>query len=138
MHGAPVGRQDELALVVLLDGLRPLAEREARLERSGLLHEAVDQVARQDLRIGGDVENGLLGVDLGTLSARLGQGVNQVALELQEPGFEHGEEAAGPGTDDEDVRLDHGFRPAKVGFTAGCPCNNGKSGVFNPGPSPAC
>ena len=127
-----------MVLVVLDDGLGALSEREARLERGRLLHEAVDEVARQDLGISGDVENGLLGVDLGALSAGLGQGVNQVALELEQPRFEHGEEAARPGTDDEDVRLDHGFRPAKVGVTAGCPCNNGKSGVFNPGPTPAC
>ena len=138
VHGPAVGGQDELALVVLLDGLCPLAEGKARLEWRRLLHQAVDQVTREDFRVGRDVENGLLRVDLGTLASRLGQGVNEVTLELQEPGFEHGEESAGTGTDDEDVRLDHEVLAAKVGLNAFRACNNLKAGVFKPGRTRAC
>ena len=132
VNRAPVGRHDELVLVILDDGLGPLAEREARLERRRLLHEAVHEVTRQDLRVSGDVEDGLLGIDLGALAARLRQGVNQVALELEQARFEYGEQTARSRSDDEDVRLDHDRLRGEGSFHTGCQGNNGKAPVFTP------
>ena len=138
VHGTAVGGHDELVLLILDDGLCPLSQGEPGLERCGLCHQLVHQVARENLRIGRNVIDRLLGIDLRTLSPRLRQGVDEVAAQLEQPCFEHGEETAGARTDDEDVRLDHGQLRGEGSFHAGCPCNNGKAMVFNARKRPAC
>ena len=107
MLGATAGRQDKLILVVLFNGFGALPKGEARLERLGLLHQAVHQLSGQNGRVRGDVVDGLFGINLRTLSSRLRQGVNQVAAELEKAGFKHGKQAAWASTDVQDVCLDH-------------------------------
>ncbi len=64
VHRATVGCQDELVFLVLDNGLCTLSQGEARLEGLRLLHQLVDQVACQNAGVGGDVVDGLFGVDL--------------------------------------------------------------------------
>jgi hypothetical protein len=42
------------------------------------------------------------------LTTGLRQGINQVATQFEQSGFEHRKEAARAGSNDEDIRLDHG------------------------------
>jgi hypothetical protein len=68
-----------------------------------LLGETFDEVLGQNLRESGDVEDELLRVERGELSAQLGERVDDAAGRLAHPGVEHGEESGGSSADDRDV-----------------------------------
>ena len=75
----------------------------------------VDEALRRDLGEAGNVVDRLLRIKLGALAAGLRQDVDQVALDVEQPEFEHGEQARRPGADDDDVGLDalaHRLSPA--------------------------
>ena len=105
---APVGGHDELVFVVFFDLLGALAQGEAGLERLGLFHQAVHQFTRQNRRVSRDVVDGLFGVNLRALTTGLRQGINQVATQFEQSGFKHRKETTRAGSNDEDIRLDHG------------------------------
>ena len=108
MLRAPVGGHDELIFVVFFDLLGALAQGEAGLERLGLFHQAVHQFTRQNRRVSRDVVDGLFGVNLRALTTGLRQGINQVATQFEQSGFKHRKETTRAGSNDEDIRLDHG------------------------------
>jgi hypothetical protein len=83
-----------------------LAEVELRLEVLDLLHELVHQFLRADDRVGRDVVDGLVWIELGALAAGSGQRVDQVGAHAQKAKLEYLEQAAGAGADDDDVSLD--------------------------------
>jgi hypothetical protein len=68
-----------------------------------LLHEVIHEVAGQNLGVARDVINRLLGINLGELPARLGQGVYHVATQLEESGFKNSKQAHRASPDDADI-----------------------------------
>ena len=54
----------------------------------------------------GNVVDRLFGIELGALAARAVEDVDQVALQIDQPELEHGEQADGAGADDDDVGFD--------------------------------
>ena len=107
VHRAAVGGHDELVFVVFDNRLGALPQGEPRLERLRLLHQLVDQIAGQNAWVGGNVVDGLFGVNLCTLPTRLWQGVDEVATQLKQARFKDREQAAWACTDDQNVRLNH-------------------------------
>ena len=85
---------------------RHLAEMELRIERLDLLQQPVDQLLAGDDGQAGNVVDRLFRIELGALPARPVQDVDQVALEIQQPQLEHGEQADGAGADDGDIGFD--------------------------------
>ena len=107
MLGTFVGGHNELVIGGFLNRFGTFTEGEARLEWSCLLHQVVNEVARQDFGVGRNIINGFLWVNLSALAARLRQCVDQMATELQESGFEYCEQSDRTRTDDDDIGFNH-------------------------------
>jgi hypothetical protein len=79
----------------------------------GLAAQLLDEVLRQHLRVAGDVEDPLLGIQRGELAADLRQGIDDARGRLAHAGPERGRQPDRAGADDGDVadlsrRLVHG------------------------------
>src|SRR5262245_7933592 len=79
---------------------------ELRAERLDLRHQLIDQALRGAVGNARNVVDRLLRIELGALAADLVENVDNVRLHIEQAQFEHGEEPAGPGSDDEHVGLD--------------------------------
>jgi hypothetical protein len=100
------GLDAEPAVGLLLDHGHFLAEVEGRMERLDLLEQVVGQLAAGAHRHGRNVVDRLVGIELDALAAGIGQGVDDVRLDLQQPELEHLEQPDGAGPDDERVGVD--------------------------------
>jgi isoquinoline 1-oxidoreductase subunit alpha len=105
-RGAGGGHDVEAAVVTLRDLDDFLAEVPGRVERLDLRHQPVDEFLRAADRQGGDVVDRLVGIELGALSARGLQGIDQMGRDAQQAQLENLEQAAGAGADDDDFRAD--------------------------------
>src|SRR5688572_20619160 len=74
-------------------------------ERTDLLHQPVHQPLAGDDRQARNVVDRLLRIKLGALAARPVEDVDEVAFEVEEAELEDREQAAGPGSDDDDIRF---------------------------------
>ncbi len=81
---------------------------ELRVEGADLLHQPVDQLLRSADRQRGDVVDRLLGIELGTLTAGMCERIDQMRADSQQAELEHLEQAAGAGSDNDDLRFDGG------------------------------
>ena len=79
----------------------PLAEMKLRTERLDLLHQAVGQLLPRDDRQRRNIIDGLFGIKLGALSAGPVENVDDMRLDIEKPQFEHREQTARPGADDD-------------------------------------
>jgi hypothetical protein len=86
------------------------------VKRFDLLHEPVDQFLRAADRQRRDVIDRFVGVELSALAARMGERVDDFALEAQKAELENREEPDGAGADDDALRADGGIR---FGFAHG-------------------
>ena len=107
MAGALGSGDLKAAIFQFFKGLGPFPQGIPGLERTDLLQQPVDQVAGQNLGVGRDVVDGLFRVDLRALPAGFGQGVDQVAAQLEQPSLENGKQAGGPGADDDQIGFYH-------------------------------
>jgi len=73
-----------------------------------LLLQTLHQLAPTADRQAGHVVDGLVGVELDALAARVGQGVDDLGMDAQQAEFEDLEQAHRARADDEGVGLDHG------------------------------
>jgi hypothetical protein len=71
-----------------------------------LLHEPIDQLLRVAYRQCRDVVDGLVRIQLRTLSARMGQRIHDVGADAEQAKLEGLEEAAGASADDDGVSAD--------------------------------
>ena len=85
---------------------RHLAEMELRIERLDLLQQPVGQFLAGDDGQARNVVDRLFRIKLGALAARPVEDVDQMAFEIQQPQFEHGEQADGARADDGDIGFD--------------------------------
>ena len=67
-----------------------------------------DQLLAGDDGQAGNVVDRLFRIKLGALAARPVQDVDQMAFEIEQTQFEHGEQADGAGADDGDIGFDGG------------------------------
>ncbi len=72
-------------------------------ERLDLLEQAVNEFLRAAHRQRRDVVDRLVRVELGTLPARMPEGIHDVGLDAEQPEFEHLEESRRARADDDDV-----------------------------------
>ena len=77
-----------------------------RLEGRDLLLQTIDEFLCTAHRQRRDVIDGLFGIELGALSADVGQRIDQMCLDAQQTQLEHLKQAARPGTDDDDFCVD--------------------------------
>ena len=89
-----------------LDALHHLVEVEGRMERLDLRHQVVDEPLARHHGKARNVVDRLLGIELGALAADLRQDVDEMAFDVEEAEFEHGEQAHRPCADDDDVGFD--------------------------------
>ncbi len=82
---------------------------EFRRERRNLLHQVVDQPLPGDHRKPRNVVDGLFRIELGALPARPVEDVDEVAFEVEQSEFEHGEQPHGPAPDHDHIGDDFGF-----------------------------
>ena len=80
---------------------------ELGVERLDLLHEPVGQLLAGDDGEAGDVVDGLLGIELGALTAGPVENVDHVGLHVDKAELEHGKQAYGPSPYDDRIGLDH-------------------------------
>ena len=110
LEGLPeAGREPPAAVAQTLELLGLLTEMEDRIERPDLLHQEVGQILAGAVRHRRDVVDRLVGIELGALAARPVEVVDQVALDVEQAGLEHREQADRPGADD------HHIGPNRVG-----------------------
>ena len=93
-NSGPLGRAEHL------EALDHLAEMEGRMERLDLLHQIVDQLLPGDDREAGNVVDRLLRIEFGALAAGARQNVDEMAPDVEQAEFEHGEQADRAGADD--------------------------------------
>jgi hypothetical protein len=79
---------------------------ELGVERLDLLHQAVHEFLRTANRQRRDVVDRLVRIELRALPARMLQGVDEVALDAQQPEFENLEQAGRACADDNGIGLD--------------------------------
>ncbi len=91
-----VGRESEARVGQALERVDALAEMQLGAEWLDLLQQPIGQLLAGDDWQAGDVVDGLFGVELGTLAARLVENIDDVRLDVDEPKLEHGEEAHRP------------------------------------------
>ena len=109
-HGAGVGGQAEarsLGRADRLERLDHLVEVEGRAEGLDLLDQVVDQTLAGDDRKTRNVVDRLFGIKLGALPADLGQDVDEMGLDVEQPELEHRKQPARTRPDDHDVGGDH-------------------------------
>ncbi len=85
--------------------LHHLAHMKDGVERLDLLDQVVDEPLRGHFGEAGNVVNRLFRVEFGALAAGLGQNVDQMAFDVEQPQLEHREQARGARADDDDVGL---------------------------------
>jgi hypothetical protein len=76
-----------------------------------LLEQALSQFvagAHWDTR---NVINGFVGIKLTALPARLANGIDDFGFQTQQPQFENLKQAAGSGSDNDDICIDHQIDP---------------------------
>src|SRR6185437_2494669 len=78
-----------------------LPEMQLRLERLDLLHQPVHQLLRAADGERRNVVDGLVGVELGALSARVSERIDHMGADAEQTQLEHLEQAAGPRPDDD-------------------------------------
>ena len=76
------------------------------MKRLDLLHETVDELLGTADRQRRNVVNGLFGVQLGALAARMRQRVDHMRADSEQSELKHLEQAAGTGPDDDDLSRD--------------------------------
>ena len=87
-----------------------------RVERLDLFQQPVGQLLAGDDGQARNVVDRLFRIQLGALPARPVEDVDQVALQVQQPQLEHGEQADGAGADDHDIGLDRLAFSGRDGF----------------------
>ena len=116
-HLAEVGGDAEHRIADALDALHHLAEMEGRLERLDLLHQGLGEAMAGDHGKRGNVVDRLFRIELGALAAGLVEDVDEMGLDVEQAEFEHREQSARSGADDEHVSLDrigHGSLAAVI------------------------
>ena len=119
-------RAQEEAAVVLASAVRTTSSPKWNTgrHRRDLLHQAVDEFLRAADGQRRDVVDRLVGIQLGTLAARVLERVDDVALDAEQAELEDLEQAGGAGADDQGVGFDGRWRdvgrskwepPAKLG-----------------------
>src|SRR5271167_669936 len=103
---AEIGGDAEHRIADTLDTLHHLAEMVGRLERRDLLHQRVSEAMAGHHGDRGNVVDRLFRIELGALAAHLVEDVDEMGLDVEQAEFEHGEQPAGSGADDEHVSLD--------------------------------
>ena len=68
-----------------------------------MLHKVIDQISGQHFRETRNIINGLFGIQLTALTTGLGQGINQMTLELQQPRLKNGKQTGWTSPNNEDV-----------------------------------
>ncbi len=76
---------------------------ELRSERRNLLHQIVGQPLPRNLGESRNVVDRLFGIELGALSARPIENVDDVAFEVDQTQFEHGEQTHGARANNHDI-----------------------------------
>src|SRR5208283_3948674 len=97
------GAEPEAPALVTRKFRHLMSQVQLRLERLDLLQQPVDQLLCAAHRQRRDVVDGLVGIELGTLSARMLQRVDHVRADAEESQLEHLEQPAGSGADDDDL-----------------------------------
>src|SRR5687767_1131135 len=105
-RGVERGAHEEPAVVAPGKLCHFLSEMESRLEGLDLLQQPIDELLRAAYRQRRDVVDRLVGIELGALTARMLERVDDVRLDAEQPELEHLEQPARACTDDDGVRLD--------------------------------
>ena len=105
-HRARAGHDAEAAVLLPRDFGDFLAEMQARAERPDLLEQPIGQLLARAHRHGRNVVDRLVGIQLDALAAGRLQRIDDLRLQAEQPELEYLEQAARPGADDDDVRLD--------------------------------
>jgi hypothetical protein len=79
---------------------------ESRIEGLDLLQQPIDELLRAAYRQRRNVVDRLVGIELGALTARMLERVDDVRLDAEQPELEHLEQPARARTDDDGVRFD--------------------------------
>jgi hypothetical protein len=79
---------------------------ESRLEGLDLLQQPIDELLRAAYRQRRDVVDRLVGIELGALTARMLERVDDVRLDAEQPELKHLKQPARTRTDDDGVRFD--------------------------------
>ena len=101
-NGFGVGREPEAA-VPPFQALHPLIEMKLGAERLDLLHQPIGQLLAGHHGQTRNVVDRLLRIELGALSARAVENIDQMAFDVDEAELEHGEQPDRACADDDDV-----------------------------------
>ncbi len=86
-----------------------LFEMERRMERLDLRQQILDEALARHHRMSGNVVDRLFGIKLGALAAGARKDIDQVALNIEKPQFEHREQARRARANDNNIRFDRLF-----------------------------
>ena len=100
------GGDVEAAVVAARDRAHLLVEMKAGAERLDLLEQLLGELAAGGDGQGGDVVDGLVGIELDALAAGVRQRIDDLRAHLLQAELEHLEQADRAGADDDDVGLD--------------------------------
>ena len=117
--GAGIGLEFPAAIGLLFQCRDHFAEMELRVERLDLLQQLVHQLLAGDDGQAGNVIDRLFRIKLGALAAGPVQDIDQMAFQIEQPQFEHGEQADGARADNGDISFDRG-RHADVSHLSSC------------------
>ena len=109
--GAFGGFDKKAAIFPLFDDADFLAVVKGRAERVNLLEQVVGQFLAGIDRNGWNVVNRLVGIKLDALAARIGQRVDDMRLDFQQPEFKHLKQTHRPGADDDGIGFDGAVMP---------------------------
>jgi hypothetical protein len=79
----------------------------AAFEGLDLLEQGLDQLLRGANRNAGNVVNRLVRIEFGALTTGLSNGIDNLRFQAEESELEDLEQAAGSGTDNDNIRNDH-------------------------------
>ncbi len=95
-----------------------LPQVKGRVERTDLLHQPIHELLRAAHGQRGDIVDRFVGIELRTLAAGVRERIHEMRADAQQAELEHLEQAAGAGSDDDDLRFD-GRRGGGCGLAQG-------------------